>query len=43
MTKTKVDIAVVSVLTALAKRKRVVKQLQPYFKQGNRWYKLKNK
>ena len=37
-------VAVVSrVLNANLSRKRQVKYLQPYYYQGGRWYKLKNK
>lgn len=44
--KTKLSLGQVAELTAfvkvaLARRTRVVKYLQPYFKQGNRWFKLK--
>jgi len=40
----KVDSIIAAVSVGLAQRKkRVVKFLQPYYKQGNRWFKLKVK
>lgn len=43
MNKEQITITVATIKVALARRTKQIKYLQPYYKQGNRWYKLKAK